>query len=344
MRARRVRLLVDSSGLGGIERHVAVLARALRQRGIDARVWLYADHGANLWLEQLAAAEVPVEINRGGARGLLRALRAEPGVLLHTHGYKAGVIGRLAARLAGAPVISTFHAGETGAFPVNLYQAADEWSACLAPRISVSAKIAERLPFTSRVVANFIETPEIAPSGPLPEVVGFVGRLSMEKGPDLYCQAAAQSPDGLSWRLYGDGPLRAGLERDHLADVEFKGMVADMDRIWPEIGLLVMPSRAEGLPMAALEALAAGIPVAAARVGALPELIRPGENGWLFEPGDTGALTKIIGVWARGRAEKGAAWRQAAWASVRENYGVAKGVDEILECYAQAEVSSRRAR
>lgn len=340
----RVRLLVDSSGLGGIERHIAVLARALRQRDIDARVWLYADHGPNLWLEQLAAADVPVEIIRGGARGLLRALRAAPGALLHTHGYKAGVIGRLAARLAGAPVVSTFHAGETGAFPVNLYQVADEWSACLAPRISVSAKIAERLPFASRVVANFIETPEIAPNGPLPDVVAFVGRLSHEKGPDLFCEAAAQSPAGLSWRFYGDGPMRAALEIDHAGDVEFKGMVADIDRIWPQIGLLVMPSRAEGLPMAALEALAAGIPVAAARVGALPELIRPGVNGWLFEPGDVGALQKIVAEWAGGRAGQGAAWRQAAWSSVKENYGVETGVDAILECYADAGIRAGIAR
>ena len=46
-----IRLLVDSSGIGGIERHVAVLAQALRRRGYDARVLLLADHGANAWLD-----------------------------------------------------------------------------------------------------------------------------------------------------------------------------------------------------------------------------------------------------------------------------------------------------
>jgi glycosyltransferase involved in cell wall biosynthesis len=331
-----VRLLVDSSGIGGIERHIAVLAGALRRDGIDARVWLFADHCANPWLAQLDAAGVPYDINKGGAGGRLRRLIAEPTALLHTHGYKAGIIGRMAARVLGVPVVSTFHAGDTGRFPVRFYQRADERTSLLATRICVNSAIAARLPYSARVVANFIETPDAPCAAPLPATIGFVGRLSHEKGPDLFCHAAARGAAQAAWRMIGDGPMRGELEPLFGQAVEFRGMVTDMASVWPDIGLLLMPSRAEGLPMAALEALAAGVPVAAARVGALPELIRDGENGWLFEPGDLDGMARAVNEWSRLRAEKDAVWRRAAWATAREKFGVAKGLAETLQAYAAA--------
>ncbi len=336
-----IRLLVDSSGIGGIERHVAVLGAGLRRRGYDARVLLFADHGPNAWLTQLGGDSVPYEVNRGGAAGLFRRLRAERVRLLHTHGYKAGVVGRLVGRMLGVPVVSTFHAGETGRFPVNVYQLVDEWTSGLATRISVSPAIAERLPFSSRLVANFIATPPAPPEGELPPTIGFVGRLSHEKGPDLFCRAASMSPPNLRWLAFGDGPMREDLQRQYEGCVEFRGMVANIAQAWSEIGLLLMPSRAEGLPMAALEALAAGVPVAAARVGALPEVIREGENGWLFDAGDLDAIAGVVRRWSRERREKGAAWRLAAWSAARDRFGVEAGLDKTLEAYRAAGLTAR---
>ncbi len=334
--AAGIRLLVDSSGIGGIERHVAVLAGALRRRGYEARILLLAEHGDNPWLAQLAAEGLPFDVNRGGVSGLLHGMRAERTGLLHTHGYKAGIVGRLVGRLIGAPVVSTFHAGETGPFPVNLYQKLDEWTGLLATRISVSAAIAERLPFPSRLIANFIATPDDPPAGPLPAAVGFVGRLSHEKGPDLFCRAASASPPGVRWLVFGDGPMREDLQREYGGRVEFRGMVSNIAKAWPEIGLLLMPSRAEGLPMAALEALAAGVPVAAARVGAMPDVVHDGENGWLFDVGDVDAVGSIVERWARERSDRAGAWRLAAWRAARERFGVETGLDRTMEAYAAA--------
>jgi glycosyltransferase involved in cell wall biosynthesis len=336
-----IRLLVDSSGIGGIERHVAVLCAGLRRRGYDARVLLFADHGPNAWLGQLGDEGVPYDVNRGGAAGLFRRLRAERVRLLHTHGYKAGVLGRLVARTLGVPVVSTFHAGESGRFPVNVYQFGDEWTSLLATRISVSPAIAKRLPFSSRVVSNFVATPLSPPEGALPPAIGFVGRLSHEKGPDLFCRAASMSPPDLRWLVFGDGPMREDLQGRYEGCVEFRGMVADMAQAWPQIGLLLMPSRAEGLPMAALEAQAAGIPVASARVGALPDVIRDGENGWLFDVGDLDAVAGVVRRWSRDRQEKGAAWRLAAWGVARDRFGVEAGLDRTLEAYRAAGLTAR---
>ncbi len=331
-----IRLLVDSSGIGGIERHVAVLVTALRRRGYDARVLLLTDHGPHAWLDQLAADGVPYDINRDGAVGLYRRLKAERIGLLHTHGYKAGILGRLVAHALGVPVVSTFHSGETGRFPVNAYQWADERTSLFAARISVSAAIAERLPFASRLIPNFVATPSAPPSGGLPATVAFVGRLSHEKGPDLFCRAAMASPADIRWIAFGDGAMREDLQKTYGGRVEFRGMVADMASAWPEVGLLLMPSRAEGLPMASLEALAVGVPVAASRVGALPDVIREDENGWLFDVGDLDAIAAIVERWSRERQTRGDAWRLAAWRVAHDHFGVEIGVDRTLEAYRAA--------
>jgi glycosyltransferase involved in cell wall biosynthesis len=331
-----VRLLIDSGGIGGIERHVAVLAGGLRKANVDARILMLAGHPDNPWIDQLRAADLPFDVVEHGVGGLLWRLRTEPTALLHTHGYKAGILGRVAARAAGVPVISTFHAGETAPFPVSLYQGVDEWTSCIAPRISVSQPIAGRLPFSSRLVPNFIETPPVAPFGELPNSIGFVGRLSHEKGPDLFCEAATSRGVSSTWHVFGDGPMRRALEETHGRDVAFHGMVTDIDRVWPTLGLLVISSRAEGLPMAALEALAAGIPVIAPRIGALPDVIEHGSNGWLFDAGDRDELARLIAIWSARRVGDGPSWRRAAWSRASEKFGVAAGVQKILWAYRAA--------
>jgi glycosyltransferase involved in cell wall biosynthesis len=331
-----IRLLVDSSNIGGIERHVAVLTQALRSHGDDARVLLLDDHGANPWLDQLTADHIPFDVNHGGLTGLFRRLRGERVRLLHTHGYKAGILGRLAAELLRIPVVSTFHSGETGKFPVNVYQRADEWTSLLATRISVSAAIAERLIFSSRIIPNFIASPDAPQTAPLPSAVGFVGRLSHEKGPDLFCRAASTSSATIKWIVFGDGPMRESLQRQYGERVEFRGMISNIAEAWPQLGLLLMPSRAEGLPMAALEALAAGVPVAAAQVGALPEVIHHGANGWLFEVGDLDAIATIVTDWSNQRNEQGGAWRLSAWRTAREQFGVEAGLEKTLAAYRTA--------
>lgn len=338
-----IRLFVDSSGIGGIERHIAVLASGLERAGHGARVLLLERHGENPWLSQLNESGVDYDLLDGRFKSIVSLLRQEGSALLHTHGYKAGLLGRLAARVTGTPVVSTFHAGETGAFPVSLYQWADEWTSCLSTRISVSATIAQRLPFASTLAPNFIDAPPAPPEMSLPDSVGFVGRLSAEKGPDIFCQLAARHPQESIWSIYGDGAMRQTLERRHGDHVRFHGMVTDIAPVWRELGLLVISSYAEGLPMVALEALAAGVPVAATAVGALPKIIRHGENGWLFRPGDVDALDGIYREWASRRRADGAAWRKCAWRTARDGFGVDAGLERILEAYRAAGYHRARA-
>jgi glycosyltransferase involved in cell wall biosynthesis len=329
-------LLVDSSTVGGIERHVATLAQALIRAGHEARILLLADHGANPWLDQLRAAGLPYRFLDNSLNGLLSALRAERPALLHTHGYKANILGRIAARLARVPVVATFHAGERGAFPVGLYQMADAWTSILGGRISVSTTIAGNLPYASVLTENFLLSPSSPPARPLSRRIGFVGRLSHEKAPDLFCALAARCAGAGEWHVYGDGPMRAELEAAYGKTVRFHGLVTDLEPVWASLGLLVMPSRAEGLPMAALEALAAGVPIAASEVGGLPSVVKHGLTGWLFPAGDMAAAEAAVGAWSALSDASQLAMRKAAYSLLVDKFSERRQLPAILDVYRRA--------
>ncbi|MEZ5843428.1 MAG: glycosyltransferase family 4 protein [Hyphomicrobiaceae bacterium] len=334
--------LVDGRLLGGIERHVATLVTALLQRGYEAEAVLWRDYADSPWREQLAASGVPFRYLGGSAASLVSALARSRPALVHTHGYKANLIGRLVARLMGIPVVSSFHSGERSVFPVSAYVGADMALSFLAPRIAISEEIARRLPWPAQVVRNFLIVPERAPAGPLPNRVGFVGRLSHEKGPDLFCEIAALSPPDIAFDIWGDGPMRRELEARYADRVTFHGLTLDVTEAFGSIGLLLMPSRAEGLPMAALEALAAGVPVSASRVGGLPDLITHGESGWLFDAGDVGAASRHVTAWRGLGAGAANTIRAQCHAIVRERFSDHAVLPEILAVYARAGLTAGR--
>ncbi len=209
----RVWQLIDARAIGGIERHVATVTMALRRRGYAAEIVLLQRYDPSPWLRQLELDAIPYRTLDGHVSGLVKAMREEPPALVHTHGYKANILGRLVARALGIPVVSSFHAGETPAFPVSLYTRIDAACSGLATRIAVSQAIADQLPQPTQVVRNFVAVPQQAPREALPQRVGFIGRLSHEKGPDLFCEMAEQGPPGIEWHVWGDGPCASNSKR-----------------------------------------------------------------------------------------------------------------------------------
>lgn len=333
---RAVWLLVDSSGVGGIERHVATLAQGLLRLGQRAEVVLWENHGPNPWHDQLRDAGVPTRFLDGTLPGLLRALRSERPQILHTHGYKAGILGRLAAVLARIPTVSTFHSGEIPPYPLRAYFALDAWTSLVGHRISVSEMIQRRLPYRSTLIPNYLVPDAIAPTKQLGTRVGFVGRLSHEKAPDAFCELAARSRPGLEWHVWGDGVMRADLEARYGSHVRFHGVVSDVRPVWASLGLLVMPSRYEGLPLAALEALSMGVPVLATRVGGVPTVVLPGRTGWLIEVGDIEGALAAVEAWRNLSPEAAVSMGRACWQHVAENFSEARHLPRILEVYADA--------
>ena len=129
-------------------------------------------------------------------------------------------------------------------------------------------------------------------------VVLCVARLEQQKGLTHLLEAAAGVPDA-AFAIAGDGPDRAALERQArvlgISDrVRFLGFREDVPTLLAAASVFVLPSLYEGLPLAALEAMAAGKPVVATDIGGLDEIVRHGESGLLVPPADPEALAGAI--------------------------------------------------
>nr|WP_294505449.1 glycosyltransferase family 4 protein [uncultured Rhodopila sp.] len=326
-------LLLDSRGPGGIESHVAELAAGLRAAGETVCVLFLQDHGPHPLRTRLDAEGIVWEVLGGGVFPLIARLTgSRRPALLHTHGYKANLLGRIAALLAGVPVVASYHAGEKPPGMLAWYDRADRWTSFLGGRIAVSRPILARLPFGGTLIPNFVAVPPQPAARTLRDVVAFVGRMSLEKGPDLFCVLAAAAP-GPEYAAFGGGPMLHALQAIHGEQVTFHGSRDGMDGAWPGIGLVAVTSRAEGLPLAVLEAMANGVPVASFAVGALPEVIEDGVNGFLAPAGDLEALAERINRWRALDADGRSAMSRAARATVSQRFGRTAGVEAIRACY-----------
>lgn len=322
-------LLLDSRGFGGIESHVLQLATALRQAGYPVCVVLLRDYGPHPLEPALTKARVAVvKLHRFG--DLLQLLGARP-LLLHSHGYKAGILSRLLGAIWSVPVVSSFHAGEPGNGRIRFYNWLDRLSAPLAPAIAVSDKIAATLANRAQVVANFVPPlHDVAPEQT--QRIAFVGRLCHDKGADRFCDLAQRHPGGC-FAVYGDGPDREQLEARHGDRVNFHGATADMTPCWENIDLLCITSRYEGLPLTALEAMSRGIPVLAFAVGDLPKLIRHRANGWLIAEGDLAEMARCLQCWQQLPASTRAQVSNSARQTIVDSYSPAAVLPQILAIY-----------
>jgi glycosyltransferase involved in cell wall biosynthesis/SAM-dependent methyltransferase len=161
----------------------------------------------------------------------------------------------------------------------------------------------------------------LAPGAAARPLAGFVGRLAEQKGIDHLLTALALRPDGPSLVLVGDGPWRPALEARAAQDdlrgrVFFTGAREDVPALLPAFDLLVLPSRWEGFGLAAVEGMAAGLPVVAADVDGLREVVAQGVTGRLVPPGDPVALAAALDAITASPAQArqmGEAGRRRAW-------------------------------
>lgn len=128
-------------------------------------------------------------------------------------------------------------------------------------------------------------------------VVGHMGAFTAEKGQDVAVAAAALLQSSLPrarFILAGEGPLLENVRANVTKNVTLPGFVSDRAAFFASLDVFIMPSRSEAWGMAALEAMAHGVPVIASDIGGLAELVEDGNGGWLVRPGDAAALARAI--------------------------------------------------
>jgi glycosyltransferase involved in cell wall biosynthesis len=255
-------------------------------------------------------------------RELTSRLREWNADVLCCHGYKADVVGLLAARRACVPVVAMSHGWTAETWKVRVYEALDRAVLRRMDRVvCVSEGQAQKVRRAGVradhvvVIRNAVRAERFDHSDPadrqvleamfprVPErIVGSAGRLSPEKGFGVLVEAAAivaRSDPGAGFIHFGDGPLRETIRR-RIGKLGLEGRFVlaglrdDLDRFLPHWDLCVLPSFTEGLPTVVLESYAAGVPVVATAVGGTPEAVADGVDGYLVPPGDPIALARRI--------------------------------------------------
>ncbi|MGQ9671488.1 MAG: glycosyltransferase family 4 protein [Desulfosoma sp.] len=259
---------------------------------------------------------------------LYRLIQREQPQIVHTHTAKAGFLGRLAARMARVPVIlHTYHGhvlhGYYSPFKTHLLRWMEKALARITDGIvAVSVQVKNDLvaygiasadkitvislgfdldPFLScqQYKGAFLRELGLDDSTPL---VGIVGRIFPIKNHRLFLESAAivsSKAPAARFVIVGDGNLRSEMENcarelGISERVIFTGWRRDMPSIYADLDVLVVSSNNEGTPVSAIEAMAAGRPVVATRVGGLPDIITDSENGYLVPPRDPEALAGAV--------------------------------------------------
>ncbi|MFN3886643.1 MAG: glycosyltransferase [Aquabacterium sp.] len=250
-------------------------------------------------------------------------VKAQAVDVLHAHLPNAHLLSALVGKLCGKPVLTTIHGRQLSTLDLEVHRAAATHFSVVCRQTHLHALGLGVPPSQLHLIPNGADTATFTPSkerrGPLrqglgiPEdavLVGQIGRLSPEKGPDVFLRAAlaahGAAPD-VHFVLVGEGPLRADLQelvaRLGLASrVHFAGLRQDMASVYAELDIVVSASRSEAMPLALLEAMSCGLPVVATRVGGVPDLIQPGLSGWLVGDGDHDAMGAQIVSLVRDRA------------------------------------------
>jgi len=319
----RVVQVTESLEIGGAERVVVVLANDLARRHSVTVVCTKRIGGLAPGLDPSVRV-----ICLGSGEGndprlvarLRRELKSAGADVVHTHDWGVFLETMLAAKLERTPRrVHTVHGAYMSyppGFVSRFKKALRHWvERQLSPRgyiVCVSdalrQHVAEEVGLPDRAmvtIQNGIEV-GVAPMRS-PRIAGAprfitVGRLAAVKNVgmmlDAFARVVAQFPVA-TLRIVGDGPERVALERRSAelgiaSQVEFMGFRSDTDALLGGADAFVLASLSEGIPMAVLEAMRAGLPVIATRVGGIPTTVLDGVTGVLVDSGDVDALARAL--------------------------------------------------
>jgi glycosyltransferase involved in cell wall biosynthesis len=254
-------------------------------------------------------------------------LRREHVDVVHTHSAKAGVIGRLAARQARVPrIVHTYHGFPFHEFQSPLKRAVyvdierhlgrfTDVGLCVGSGVAVEA-VRRRLiaPERIRTIEVAVDDDTATPRTPssrmtararlgLPvnaAVVGAVGRLAYQKAPEDFVRALSlSSTPGVVGVWIGSGErealVRRAIEQARpVVPVILAGERSDVSELLPALDVFALPSRYEGVPVAIVEAMRAGVPVVATAVNAVSDVVVPGVSGLLVPPQEPRMLADAI--------------------------------------------------
>ena len=359
--------------IGGLETVVRVLSREQRKRGHEVHVVAVLsspDLGHHPFIAGLRDDGIPHHVLLAGGRSYRQERRQASYLIsgwgvdvVHTHGYRSDVIHGALGAHRDRITVSTVHGFTGGGMRNLLYEgiqrvALRRVDAVVAVARSLAVQLAKSGVPSDRltVIPNawdgrpVVTREEARRRLGLPAdraVIGWVGRLSHEKAPELLLDAFSRLEDREVLVAYvGDGEERPALEARAkslgVADrVLWLGQVTGAGEVFSAFDLLVVSSRREGTPVVVLEAMAAGVPIVATNVGGVAEML-VGEAGVLVASEAPAAMARAIGK-VLADASIRERLRAAGLRRVQEAYSPEAWVERYAETYAAA-MERKRAR
>jgi L-malate glycosyltransferase len=352
--------------VGGLERVVQALALGLQRQDVEVHVApVFSEalpRGGHPFLEPMLDSAVHVHPIQVPARGYLRE-RAEIAMLcrriqpdvVHTHGYRSDLVAASAARAHGAAVVSTVHGFTGGGFRNRLYEtlqrrayrrfdAVIAVSRALSTLLAAQGVPASRLRLIQNAWAGDVKLLSKAQAQTQLGLdagrfqIGWVGRLSHEKGADQMVDAFARlDPTKFGLTFIGDGPekprLQALAHRAGVAgSIRWAGSVSDAATLFRAFDAFVLSSRTEGTPMVLFEAMAAGTPIVAMKVGGVPDVVDP-SCALMVEPGNTVQLANAIAGLSRDPHARNRA--QSAQDKVKSHFSAEQWIERHIALYRE---------
>lgn len=358
----RVLHVIDTLDIGGAQRHLLSLAGSMSRRGYrciiatSGRPVLAVPEGVEV--VSLSPRSISHRLPLRFSASLTRLLAGEQMDLVHAHLHASSLAAAVAATTHRLPLVVTHHSDR--AWQPRYHRelgrrASIRAGQTIAVAHSLAAQLAaDRIPVTT--IPNGVTIPESEPSEAdrmqlrarlrIPReayVASFTGRFTEDKNPLLFVEMAAQVAAGnpsAHFLMVGDGPLRPLVQRRILRyGLEHRftltGFRTDADALCGAADVAVVCSRREACSLAALEAMATGLPVVGTPVGDLPHQIAGGRTGYIVRPNAPALAGAVTALSAPGlRARLGRAGRERA----AEHYSLERMVDRTLDVYAALQV------
>ena len=313
---------VTSKTFGGVESHVCTLVRLMKNEGYQFKVVCHQSI-VKEFRERLDGSDAEIISFNSWVKpfpiGYIRLIRIFKDLspdIVHCHLYTATRAGALAAKIAGVDCVETIHIEESWreGFKKFLFNNADAVLGRLFvdKYIAVSKSVAKYYQHYKWVseekieqIYNTIETDDVRIDSEKEYScrLGFLGRLSYQKGLDILLEAIyrVKKNTKANCTLYigGSGPLQEELELQSKKlgiedSVIFLGQVSDKNKFFNDIDIFILPSRNEGFPLVLLEAAVYQMPVVATNVSGNPEIIQHEETGLLVDKEDPEGLASAI--------------------------------------------------
>ncbi|MTV49907.1 glycosyltransferase [Heliobacillus mobilis] len=370
----RVLHIIGGGEIGGAEIHILDLAKHFLAQEVD--LYLCCLFGAPLLQraqqQGIKAVAVPMKskIDLASYWKVIRLIRQIAPDIVHTHGVRANLIGRIAAKLAGVNcVVTTVHSVLENDYPNPLSRWFNFWSekltASLTEKYILVAEflkkklMAQGIPASKlAVIHNGVDDKKFyrlcqnsaAGTGLRQELeiadevtlVGMVGRFHPVKGHKYLIEAARdiiKIHQNVRFLFVGDGFYRDVIEesiREEGLDsfFIFAGFREDIANVYSALDILALPSLSEGLSLTLMESMLCGCPPVVTAVGGNPEIICNGKNGLVVPPGDSLALAAAL-VRLMDNPTEAKKMGEAARRTVEERFTAQRMAERTLVLYRQ---------